>query len=63
MKADRFRDLLLGAIAGNHADLERILEMYEPVIHKHSHINGRYDEDLHQYILIRIALNISKFNI
>lgn len=56
-----FRDLLLGAIAGNHNDLEGILKLYEPLINKHSHIDGRYDEDLHQYILIHIALNISKF--
>ncbi len=56
-----FRELLLGAIAGNHTDLEGILKLYEPLINKHSHIDGRYDEDLHQYILIRIALNISKF--
>ena len=61
MTGKDFRDLLLGAIAGYHTDLEGILKLYEPLINKHSHIDGIYDEDLHQYILIRIALNISKF--
>ena len=58
-----FRELLLGAVAGNHTNLEGIMKLYEPLINKYSHIDGRYDEDLHQYILIRIALNISKFTI
>ena len=63
MTDKNFRDLLLGAVAGNHSDLEGIMELYEPLINKYSHINGMYDEDLHQYIMIRIALNISKFSI
>ena len=58
-----FHEILLGAIAGNHESLEEILNLYESLIHKHSHIDNKYDEDLHQYILIRIALNISKFTI
>lgn len=63
MTADEFRELLLGAIAGNHNALEAILELYEPLIRKHCYIAGKFDEDLHQYIMIRIALNISKFSI
>lgn len=58
-----FRELLFGAVAGNHNSLEAIMELYEPLIRKYSHIDGKYDEDLHQYIMIRIALNISKFSI
>ncbi len=63
MTNKKFRELLLGAVAGSHTDLEAIMELYEPLIHKYSYIDGRYDEDLHQYIMIRIALNISKFSI
>lgn len=63
MTDKNFRDLLLGAVAGNHSDLEGIMELYEPLINKYSQIDGMYDEDLHQYIMIRIALNISKFSI
>ena len=63
MNKNDFYILLQGAIAGVHKDLEALLVMYEPLIKKYSYIDGRYDEDLHQYILIRIALNISKFSI
>jgi len=63
MTESKFREILLGAVAGNHDNLEEILKLYEPLIHKHSHIDNKFDEDLYQYILIRIALNISKFSI
>lgn len=63
MNKNDFHATLQGAIAGNHKDLEELLVLYEPLINKYSYIDGGYDEDLHQYILIRIALNISKFSI
>lgn len=56
-----FRNILQGAVAGSHDNLEIILELYSPLIDKHCYINGKFDEDLRQYILMRIALNISKF--
>lgn len=56
-----FRKVLEGAVAGKHGDLETLLELYEPLITKYSKINGVLDEDLRQYQLIHIALNISKF--
>lgn len=54
---------LQGAVAGNHDAFEKIIDLYAPLIEHHCYINGKYDEDLHQYILMRIALKISKFNI
>lgn len=60
-KTRSFRSILEGAVAGDHDDLETILKMYEPMIRKYSTWNGRVDEDLRQYIMMRIALNISKF--
>lgn len=56
-----FRLVLQGAVAGNHDDLETIIKLYMPLINKHSYIDGKLDEDLRQYIMIHIALNISKF--
>ena len=44
-----------------YEDLEQILELYEPLIRKHSLHSGTFNEDLHQYLLIHIALNINKF--
>ena len=63
MNASEFKRLLQGAVMGNHQDLEIILELYMPMIEHHSYLYGRMDEDLKQYILIHIALNISKFKI
>ena len=61
MNREEFRLTLLEAVSGNHEAMEKILELYAPLINKHSMVNGRLDEDLRQYILIHIALNISKF--
>ncbi|MDO4167602.1 MAG: helix-turn-helix domain-containing protein [Eubacteriales bacterium] len=61
MNREEFRLTLLEAVSGSHEALEKILELYAPLIDKHSFVNGRMDEDLRQYILIHIALNISKF--
>lgn len=61
MNKDIFRITLQGAVAGNHDDFLKIIELYEPLISKHCYINGKFDEDLQQYILMHIALKISKF--
>ena len=58
MKPEEFRRILEETIAGSHEALERIFELYDPLINKHSWVNGKLDEDLKQYILIHIALNI-----
>lgn len=61
MDRDLFRITLQGAVAGNHNDFEKIIKLYAPLIERHCYINGKFDEDLHQYILMHIALKISKF--
>ena len=58
-----FEQVLQRAVAGSHRDLELILELYDPLIRKHSHVNGAFDVELNQYLLIHIALNIHKFTI
>ncbi len=57
-----FEVVLLGAIAGKHGDIETILKLYEPLMRKYATINGRYNEDLFQYLMIHVALKIHKFN-
>ncbi len=57
----QFPDVLQGAVEGNHEDLEEILKLYMPMIDRYSYLNGKLDEDMKQYIMIHIALNISKF--
>lgn len=63
MNQDEFRRILQGAVAGSHEDLEELLLLYMPMINKYSYLDGQLDEDLRQYIMIHIALNISKFTI
>lgn len=63
MTHEEFRRILQGAVAGSHEDLEEILRLYMPMINKYSYLDGQLDEDLRQYIMIHIALNISKFPI
>jgi hypothetical protein len=58
---EEFRVMLEGAVAGRHKDLETLLELYMPLINHYSMLNGKLDEDLRQYLMIHIALNISKF--
>lgn len=61
MNKEEFRSILTGAMAGCYEDLEKILELYMPLIEKNSYINGNLDEDLKQYLMIHIALQIGKF--
>ena len=61
MRRKEFAIILQGAVAGRHEDLEKILELYSPLIHKYACKDGQFDEELHQYLLIHIALNITKF--
>lgn len=58
-----FSELLTRAIAGDHNAIEDILKMYAPLINHHSRIYGYIDEDCRQYIMMRIAIKISKFAI
>ena len=58
-----FRTILQEAVAGDHEALEKILVLYGRLIDKFSYVNGRLDEDLRQYIMVHITLNISKFKI
>ena len=61
MSNEEFRVMLEGAVAGSHKDLETLLELYMPLINHYSMLSGKLDEDLRQYLMIHIALNISKF--
>lgn len=61
MTNDIFRSTLAQAVSGSHEALEEILKLYEPLIHKHSYLNGKQDDDLRQYLMIHVALNIHKF--
>ena len=58
-----FRELIVLAQEGNMAALNKLIDMYMPLVNKHSNINGRINEDLRQCILLKMTKNISKFKI
>ena len=59
---NEFREILLRAQAGDNEAMTDILEMYMPLINKHSFVNGKLDEDLRQNILLQIVKSIKKFS-
>ena len=63
MKSRKFSEVLREAIAGNPDAVEAIILRYMPLIDSRSQINGELDEDLRQYILMRIVMQIPSFHI
>lgn len=58
MTNDEFRNLLIRAQAGDNEAMADILEMFMPLINKHSCVNDRLDEDLRQNIILKILKSI-----
>ena len=63
MNKENFYILLNNAVKGNQSAFEKLIRLYEPLIKKKCYINGAYDEDLEQEILIQIARKITSFSI
>lgn len=61
MTSKEFELTLRQAIDGDNDALMQIIEIYEPLINNSSIIDGRFDEDLKQFILLRIVRKICKF--
>ena len=61
MTSKEFELSLQQAIDGDNDAIMRIIELYEPLINNNSIIDGKFDEDLKQYILLRLIRKISKF--
>ena len=58
---NEFREILVRAQTGDNEAMTDILELYMPLINKHSFVNGKLDEDLRQNILLEIVKSIKKF--
>ena len=63
MTKSEFAEILTRATEGDHAALDKIFELYMPLIDKHSVVGGRLDEDCKQYIMFQIVLQITRFKI
>ena len=61
MSNEQFKEILIKAQSGDNEAMTDILEMYMPLITKHSYINGQLDEDLRQNILLEIVKSIKFF--
>ena len=59
---NEFREILVRAQAGDNEAMTDILEVYMPLINKHSFVNGKLDEDLRQNILLQIVKSIKNFS-
>lgn len=62
MESRKFSEVLRDAIAGNSGAVEAILARYMPLIDRHSIMHDDYDEDKRQYIIMRIIMQIPKFD-
>ena len=63
MTKEEFHKVISEVVSGDQRALEQIFEIYAPLIHKHSVIEGELDEDCRQYIMFHIARNIHKFRL
>jgi len=62
VESKRFSDILRGAVAGKQDDVIAIIARYLPLINRHSMVDGALDEDLRQYIIMRIIQKLRKFD-
>lgn len=63
MNSKDFYIMLTSAISGNSEAIEKILELYAPLINSTAILYGKPNEDLRQYIILHIIKKISKFKI
>ncbi len=61
MTNKEFELTLKRAIDGDNDSIMTIIELYEPLINNSSIIAGKFDEDLKQFILLRLIRKICKF--
>ena len=61
MNNENFVDQLARAIAGDSAAMQAVLQEYEPLFRSRSMIDGVFDEDCYQYILLRAIQETPKF--
>ncbi len=63
MNEQEFKRILEDAKKGEIMAIETILELYEPMVNKHAVLNGNFDEDLKQFLLLSILRKLKKFEV
>ena len=61
MTHDSFSNLLRQAVDGEPEAVDEVLRLYIPLINRNSVVDGVFDEDCRQYILLKVAGQIGKF--
>ena len=56
-----FEELLFQAKMGDEKAVEQVLEMYQPLLVKNALVNGAFDEDLYQELLLETLKCINNF--
>lgn len=56
-----FEELLFKAKQGEKQAIEKIMEMFQPMLLRNSLVNGRFDEELYQELLIEFLKCIRHF--
>lgn len=59
----RFEEILLRAKKGEQAAITQILNIFRPLLVRNSLVNGRFDEDLYQELIIETIKCIQYFKI
>jgi hypothetical protein len=62
MESRYFSEVLRAAVAGDPDAVEAILSRYTPLINRQSVVAGKYDEDLAQYIAMRVVEQLPNFD-
>ncbi|SDH33405.1 helix-turn-helix domain-containing protein [Marvinbryantia formatexigens] len=56
-----FEELLFRAKADDKQAVEQIIEMYRPLVIKNALVNGVFDEDLYQELMVEVVKCIQYF--
>ena len=56
-----FEELLFQAKMGDEKATEQVLEMYQPLLVKNALVNGIFDEDLYQELMLETLKCIKNF--
>lgn len=59
----KLKNIVIGAVAGNKNSLAIIIKMYAPIIKSESIVDGRFNEDLAQEIILSILDEMHNFEI
>uniref|UniRef100_UPI004024CB72 helix-turn-helix domain-containing protein n=1 Tax=Gemmiger formicilis TaxID=745368 RepID=UPI004024CB72 len=62
-KMGMFKNTLLLAQQGNEKAMEKLLNRYDPLLKKCSIIQGHFDEDLYQSLILEFVRAVSAFKI